>query len=670
MILNRIMKISFRIVLAIFICSVFWSRNSMAQQDSTQISQSFLDMGMEIFDFEHRKQAREIFEQAVSYDPGNARALFMLGKSIMMTVHKEESLPYFLLAHDLDSKVDEEILYLIGQGYHYSEDFEAGIEYYNRYIDYLWATMDSGKYQKLREVDKKIFECRNGILYKAYPVDVDIMNLGEKINTEYPDYAPVVSGDESILLFTSRRPHELNPNMAEDFEYYEDIYISHLKDGKYEKAENIGKPVNTKYHNATIGISSDGKELIIYSDLNGGDIYETFLQDDGSWTEPVSLRGGINTQYHENSAAISADRQVLYFVSDRPGGLGGMDIYRAEKGRGGEWTNITNLGDHINTFFDEDAVFISADGSHLYFSSFGHYGMGDLDIYRSEWDEDKQEWGEPMNLGYPINSTENDIYFVLSADETTGYFSSVKFHSMGEQDIYSVDMTRFEPVDIRKKYQVKEVQEQLLPPVTLDIEVAPSTGDMPDSLEVRISAPNGKNYVGESVGNGKYRFILPASLDSAFFQARVEFVAKKPDAVPVVAEVKEVTYNEPLKTKERETVPVVKMEAAQYLMNLFFDIESSQPVSVTELDYILLMLSGSSDLKVEVIGHADNTGNADFNEQLGLARANFIKDYLVKNGIDQSRITTLSMGDTSPIADNSQLSGRRLNRRAEVRFVE
>ncbi len=155
---------------------------------------------------------------------------------------------------------------------------------------------------------------------------------------------------------------------------------------------------------------------------------------------------GINTEFLESSATITQDDKMIYFTSNRPGGYGGTDIYSCELGKGGRWVNIKNLGPLINTELDEEGVFISANGQHLYFSSNGLAGMGDLDIYRSTYDANTKEWGEPVNLGYPINSVENDIYFVLTADEKFAYISSLRRENLGEQDIYKVDMTRWKPV--------------------------------------------------------------------------------------------------------------------------------------------------------------------------------------------------------------------------------
>jgi hypothetical protein len=204
--------------------------------------------------------------------------------------------------------------------------------------------------------------------------------------------------------------------------------------------------------------------MFVYLDENGGDLYETDLKVDGTWTKPDRMNGYINSPYLENSAAVTRDNQKLFFVSDRPGGYGGTDIYMALKNKRGEWSNVQNLGPIVNTVLDEEDVFVSANGQHIYFSSNGHAGMGDLDIYRSSFDSTKMQWTEPLNLGYPVNSVENDIYFVLSGDERYAYISSVRDDSKGDQDIYRVDLLNWKPIT-RQELIEKEMQSNHLTPV-------------------------------------------------------------------------------------------------------------------------------------------------------------------------------------------------------------
>ncbi len=662
-------------ILAGIFCIFIFQKAAWSQQsdepgnanDSSAIAEDLLQMGLEVFDYEHRKQARELFELAISYDPDNAMAQLMTGKSIMLTVHKEEALPHFLTAYHLDKNIDEEIHYLLGQGFHYSEDFVEAINYYIRYRQKLAHSMDFEKSRKIFEVDRKIFECRNGLIYKAYPADVDITNLGEAINTEFPEYAPIISADESVLIFTSRRDDNINQNLAPDFEYYEDIFISYNENGEFQEAENMGQPVNTPFHNANVGLSPDGSKLFIYRDINGGDIYESYRKEDGSWTPPDALEGQVNSEWHENSATVTSGGDVLFFTSNRPGGVGGMDIYRAEENKKGEWINARNLGPVINTQFDEEAVFISDDGKYLYFSSFGHYGMGDLDIYRAEWDEDTQSWKEPLNMGYPINSVENDIYFVLSEDGNSGYFSSVKFQSRGEQDIYHVDLEGYEPKDLRYLMQQIHSDDWLKPKVKLNLYLKDSLGNSPESSEVVLFGSDGTKRTGKQISDGAYHFEFPVSLDSVEMDLTVRYKSGIYPADPVITattEEEEATASKPdsiVFSPSRELV-------YQNVFNVYYYFDSRHPISYNDLEYLLIRLKENPGLMVEVSGHTDSVGPDEYNQRLSEWRAGMVKNYLVENGIDDDRIITVGYGPDRPLGDNSTLAGRRLNRRAELRL--
>ncbi|MGE0589233.1 MAG: hypothetical protein AB7O48_11720 [Cyclobacteriaceae bacterium] len=441
------MLASLRYLLAV-LPLVSFSITGFAQTDSLALSEEYYNLGMEVFDYTHRKQATELFVLSTQMNPNNAKAQFMAGQSIMLTVNKEKSLPYFRKAYDLDPTVNEDILYFIGQAYHHNQKFDSAILFYDRYNRILARSLRLEKSNKINEVNRKIFECRNAVIYLENPVDVKITHLDDRINSEYPDYAPTINADETLLVFTSRRPEDnLNATLATDLEYYEDIFYSEFKDGKWTETKNMRGPLNTNYHNSSVAISPDGNEMILYHDSNGGDLFISQRSQGFEWSTPKAMEG-INSEYLENSASLSRDNQSVFFTSNRPGGYGGTDIYRADLGKGGRWTNVRNLGPLVNTEMDEDGVFITASGRHLYFSSNGHAGMGDLDIYRSELDTVNGTWGEPLNLGYPINSPENDIYFVLNADETDAYISSVRLENIGEQDIYKVNMENWKPVDL------------------------------------------------------------------------------------------------------------------------------------------------------------------------------------------------------------------------------
>ncbi len=649
---------------------------AQCQTDSLALSEEYYRLGMEVFDFSHRKQAAELFVLASRMNPKSAKAQFMAGQSIMLTIKKEQSLPYFLSAWKLDPKVNEEILFFLGKAYHYSEKFDSAILFYDRYNRILARSMNLGKSIKIDEVNRKIFECRNAIIYMTKPVDVIITLLGSTINSEYPDYAPTISEDETQMVFTTRRPEEnLNVKVAVDHEYYEDIFYSQKVNGEWQPAKNIGPPLNTNFHNSSVNLSPDGKEMILYHDSNGGDLFISSRDQAQSWSAPKPL-DGINTQYLENSASLTEDDKRIYFTSNRPGGYGGTDIYYGELANNGRWVNLKNLGPEVNTEKDEDGVFISANGKHLYYSSNGLAGMGDLDIYRSAYDPLTSNWSEPINLGYPINSVENDIYFVLNADEKFAYISSVRNENVGEQDIYKIDMTNWKPVDLSQQ----EMMDKLTEPVKLVQPAAVVTPArsfkmsllvMDDaSGEVLDASVNFKNRKGDllsvqSISVGHFEVELTSAPNSstlykfnvsskgyATFSSSFYFHGLAAAALQDTIRLEKVVIDLP------------------YLLNIYFALNSDQPLSTDEMQNLLAMLMSNKTMKVEIGGHTDNFGAEEYNLNLSQRRANAVKNFLIKSGADANRITAIGYGTSKPVASNQTKEGRRKNRRTEFKILE
>jgi outer membrane protein OmpA-like peptidoglycan-associated protein len=266
---------------------------------------------------------------------------------------------------------------------------------------------------------------------------VRLENLGDSINSAFADYDPFISLDETNLYFTSRRSTTKGGGKAElDGEYYEDIYVSHKKNGKWGKAKPV-EGMNKNTNDAITGLSFDGLKMFIYRDVNGGDIYLSEFKGN-NWTKPHNLKD-INSEFHESSACLSADNKTLYFVSDRPGGEGGRDIYMSTLDAENKWSKPVNLGADINSTYDEDRVYVHPYSKALFFSSKGHNSLGGYDIFSSDYANG--QWSKPKNLGYPINDVDDDFAFVITDDLKHGYYSSFKENGKGDKDIYFIDFT-------------------------------------------------------------------------------------------------------------------------------------------------------------------------------------------------------------------------------------
>ena len=672
---------------------------TLRAQDSLAIAEEMYSMGMELYDFTTRKQAKEMFIQASEFNPTMAKAFFMAGKATLLTVHKEEALPYLQTAYRLDTKIDDEIIYLIGQAYQYGEKFEDAIKYFQVYRLQLAQSLSFDKSQKVLEVDWKIFECRNAVLYLAHPVDVDIINLPDNINTEYSEYAPVISADEKKLIFTSRRPDNSNPNLAADFEFYEDIYQSDFVDGQWQAATPFPAHINGAFHNSNIGLSADGKILYIYTDENGGDILESDYID-GTWTAPKPVRGLINTPYLENGASISGDNKTMYFTSNKPGGYGGTDIYVSRIDKNGRWGKAQNLGSNINTARDEESPFISKSGQHLYFSSNGRSGMGGLDIYVAEREANNTTFSSPVNLGYPINSVANDVFFVLSGDENSAYYSSVKGSSKGEEDIYKVNMQQWQPINVDSivAAQANEIEAELnetksqgtatstapatvvtgvnpdeTPRVTkisetkISLTITVLDAQTLDTLEAKVVLiAENSQLVTSAIRNkaGSYEISF-TDQEQAAYKVKIINKAYLPYESTIHVVGKDLSAY-----KINETIALQRLEnSLTGIINVYFGHDSADPYNYEDLQYLELMMKNSPNVVVEIAGYTDNTGHVEYNKQLSQRRANAVKNYLVEHGVETERITAEGYGIVNPIGDNTTKEGRRLNRRIEFKIL-
>lgn len=331
-----------------------------------------------------------------------------------------------------------DIDFYIGRAYHLNYKFDEAIASFNKYL----ATTPPINQRLLTE--RYIENSKHGKAFVELKVRCDIENVGDVINTENQEYVPVISSDESVLIYTYTGPNSTGGLMDDDFNpdpngnYYEDVFISRRVGNNWLTPESIGTNINTKNHDANIALSSDGQKLFIFhsTDKDGGDIYMSLLKGD-TWGVPEPLGPNINTKSWEGSCSLSSDERHLYFASERPdGGLGGRDIYVCDKMPDGSWGKAVNLGPMINTPYNEDSPFIHPDGITLFFSSEGHNSIGGYDIMYSTLKEGK--WSEPVNLGYPINTTEDERFYVLTADGAHGYFSSDRKGGAGQQDIYTV----------------------------------------------------------------------------------------------------------------------------------------------------------------------------------------------------------------------------------------
>lgn len=406
---------------------------------------------------ENYSAALPLYLKLDSIQKGNADVNFKIGFCYLNSAtYKTKAIPYLeeAIKNISDKYVGGSLkettapvssYYYLAKAYHLNYEWDKAIATYEKYISALGT--DSKNAKDIEDTQHDIETCKFGKELIKNPIKVIITNLGPNVNSEYPDFSPVLSLDEQTLIFTSRRKGGASEEKLPNGQYLEDIYVSKYVDGQWEKAVPIGPNINTPKHEATINLSADGQTLLIYRDQDGGNIYVSELSGT-EWSVPKILEAPVNTASWEPHACLTSDNRTLYFVSDRPGGFGGRDIYKCLRLPSGKWGAAQNLGERINTKYDEDGIFIHPDGKQIYFSSKGHQSMGGFDIFTSQINDENGNWTVPVNYGYPVNTPDDDVFFVTSVDGRRGYFSSDKEGGFGEKDIYLLEFPEFQPRDI------------------------------------------------------------------------------------------------------------------------------------------------------------------------------------------------------------------------------
>ncbi|MFH1319790.1 MAG: hypothetical protein ABII90_03945 [Bacteroidota bacterium] len=416
------------------------------------------------------------------------------------TDEKQKSIEY--LEQVVNKKPKTENLYFyLGRAYHLNYRFEDAIEYLNN------AKNKKTSEKNAALIDRCLENAENGRKLVEDPVVVRIENIGPPINTVGHEYVPVISADESILMFTYRGEKSTG-GLQNKFgdpdpkgKYFEDILMS-VKLGweSWSEPEGLGGNINIRGHDACLGLAADGQKLFVYKDTEGtsGDIYVSELSG-FEWGDPVRLDTTINTIYWEGNASLSANKRTLFFSSEKPGGFGGRDIYQSFLNDDGTWGQAVNIGPVINTPYDDDSPFIHADDKLLYFSSQGHNSMGGFDIFVSRLQDDGS-WSASQNIGYPISTTDDDRFYVVSADGERGYYSSAKLGGYGQQDIYIVHPDPFS-------------KEHILMLIKGDV----TADDQPAGAKITVTYGEKKkpfkgNYKSNSA-TGKYIVILQTGTD-------------------------------------------------------------------------------------------------------------------------------------------------------------
>lgn len=628
----------------------FTASNFPGKANEVNAAKSNITTGNNFYNSGDYTNALKYYMPAQKFNPNNSELNFKIGCCHFNSAQKSQCLEYFEKAYSLNKTIDKKILFYLGRGYHWNYKFEEAKKCYS---DYLKTLKDKNEQNEIRRL---IQQCNNGIEIIKDPVDVEIINLGENINTEYREYIPLVTSDGSKLYFTSRRKGGTGNMILEDGMYCEDIYESTHTANGWTKARNLGAPLNTGLNDAVAGLSPDGQTMYVYMDLNGGDIYVSTLKG-SKWQKPKNISEKINKQSHEATVCLSSDNKTLYFISNNSKSLGKHDIFYSTLSKNGTWSEPINIGAPINSEYEERGVFIHPDGRTLYFCSDGHNTMGGYDIFKSVKDENGN-WSEPENLGYPINTPLDESYFSITASGRNAYYTSARSDGYGQWDIYEL------------KFPTKE-NKQNAPKVLVTLVKGTITdADSGSPLEADIEiTDNSKNEVistfKSNSSSGAYIVNLPSGKNYGFSVSRKGYLFHSENFnLADTADFQEFEIDVKLKKIQVGTTIILK--------NIFFDYNKStlQPESYAELDRIAEILIRQTNLKIEISGHTDNQGSLKYNTDLSESRAKTVVDYLIGKGIEENRLTYKGYAYEKPIATNDTEEGRSANRRVEFKILE
>jgi outer membrane protein OmpA-like peptidoglycan-associated protein/tetratricopeptide (TPR) repeat protein len=631
-------------IAALAICFLF-SFSCFSQYDPSKLNKKAVqlyDQAINRIELGSLTAAAGLLQQAIDVDKNYVQAYLALAGIYAELKNYKTSAEHYEKAFAIDTQytIDYKLAYsiqLAGQG-----EFQKALVALNE----LMSKRPPKNQRSLESAQKKLKSYQFAVDYaKTNPVKNYVFaphNVGANINTAEHEYLPTLTLDGSQLIFT-RRIRNLN----------EDFYYSDLNKGEWQTAKPIAD-INTPSNEAGQTISSDGQWLVFTAnnrqDSYGNyDLYISYQTPTG-WSESTNLGGVINSDQWDSQPCLSPDKKDLYFASRRFGGLGGMDIYVSHLQANGRWGAPENLGPTINTAFDDQCPFIHADNQSLYFVSNGlpGYGGNDLFVARRSFNG---AWEKPVNLGYPINTINDEGTLFITADGKTAYYASDRSDSKGGNDIYSFEL----------RADIRPLRTLWVKGKILDSKTSAPVPAVVELIDLTTKQPVNKLQADQ---NGNYLITLPIGKDYAFNVNRKGYLFFS-DNFLIANKAPDSTYE-----KNIMLVPI-ETNATVVLNNIFFDVNKFElkGESQVELDKLVQLLNENPGLKIEISGHTDNVGKPADNLTLSNNRAKAVVSYLVSKNIAQTRLTAKGYGETKPVVDNKTEAGRARNRRTEMRVT-
>ena len=590
--------------------------------------------------------AIELLKEAIEKDKNFVEAYFRLGftyKSMRDYYRSNLSLEKGLSLTQ-DPKKQKGFFLELGDNYLKLGEYQKALDFLNNYL-----AIETTNQQRIALAGLWKRNAEYGLRNKKIQSQYQPRQLGDTVNRFGLQYFPVLTADEQSMIFTRR----LGLGPEDD----EDLVISKKdENGHWSVPESISPNINSRFNEGTCTISADGRTLIFTSCIGrrgygNCDLFYSLKVGD-EWSVPINIGPEINSSAWESQPSLSADGRILYFISDRRGGIGGRDIYYSRKKEDGRWAPCENMGQPVNTPFDEISPFIHVNGRTLFYATNGKPGFGGYDIFKSERNNGK--WELPENFGSPVNDHEDQFSLFITADGTRGYYSHEDGRIENSARLYEITIPEELQIVYRSNF-VKGV-------------VKDRKTNAP--LKARVELINLKNdelisVVESDSINGSYLMVLTTGSDYALYVTAPDYLFNslnfnyedQPNPQPVVIDI--------LLDKASAGATVV-------LNNIFFDFDKYElkEKSITELNKVIRFLNEKSSVSVEIGGHTDSDGSAAYNKQLSLKRAEAVVSYLVENGINKQRLFVKGYGAEKPIRPNDTEQNKQSNRRIEFKILE
>ncbi len=633
----------------VFLLSCLFLVPAFSQEDS--FKEAFLD-GDYFMMYEEYADALPYYLQLYEQQPDNANICYRIGVCyINLPGQKEKAIPFLEKAirntspdyrqrNHRETRAPMDAYYYLGTAYRIQNELGKAKQTFERYL----GLIEKGDTINRNFVQQQIDACNRATDFMKHPVYFDAQNVGAPVNDAYSNYNPLTTPDETAMVYVTA------------LKFYDAIFFVEKINGQWTDPVNLSPQILSDGDLYPTCLSADGDKLLLSKDEDfNSDIYIS-RRENGMWTPAVRLGKNINTKYWENHACVSPDGKTMIFTSNKPGGYGGFDLYMSRYDETlGEWGEAVNLGPVINTEFNEETPFLTSGGKQIYFSSQGHETMGGYDVFTSSQDENGN-WTKPVNIGYPINTTDDDMFFFPLHDGIEAYFARYTKDGFGQEDIYRYDIYSDKNprlVSIQGKITLEDktgasgVMLQLSGPSTagkkISVPLDPETG----AFTYQTKVPG--TYTLTGTADGYHPFEKQARVPDDYSLAKVSVQGTlEPVPVSII------------------TLPTLYFE---------FDKFRPGPGSEEKLDHLAEIMKGNPGLTIEIIGHTDAKGGERYNLRLSERRALAVRDMLVEKGIPAVRIQTTGRGESEPLAMNQYSDGRdcpegrKLNRRVYIRIT-